>query len=633
MKVAYQDLKRFFVDNISLEEISEKLFQLGHEHEIDNDIYDIEFTPNRGDCLSLLGLARELKVFYDIHENFEIYNNDVQPLELDFENLSPNDAPLISFLEIEIDNPPKKYKEYLESYFNSLGIKKNNFFTDISNYISYELGQPTHCFDSKKINGQISFISGNFNKKFKTLLDTEIKLSGQNCIFKNNNEIVSLAGIMGGKQTSCSSNTTKVLVECAYFNPESIIGKSIKYNLNSDAAYKFERGVDYKCHELVFRRFIKIIEEHTEIKDLSMSFYKAKEIFDRELDIDIHKINDILGTSISKEFFTNTLKKLGFEINNKIKIPSYRNDISSQNDLAEEVARVIGYNNINRESIKIDQIKKPHKNETINLVKSFLIKEGFYEVINYPFSDEKKSNSILIDNPLDLNKPYIRSDLRGSLIKNLLYNERRQKDSVKLFEISDVYFDEITMQSNLKLGIVASGRLGNNHKQFSKKIDDIYLNNLLIKLFSNSELSFKKIDRDSLDTKIKNNLYYIELELDDIRINKELFKTFKKNKPSFKKYNQTSDYPMSSRDFSFSISDPNKYDDVIDNLESINDKHIKSYYIFDFYKNEASRELKLGVRFNFQSQEYTLSDKQIQESIDNILEPIINIDGVSVPGL
>ena len=140
MKFLYQDLASFFSEKPSKDLLSDRLFQLGHEHEIDDDIFDMELTPNRGDCLSLAGLSRDLHCFFGSSGNIEIYDNEIEDLNIDFENLAPDQCPQISFLEIEIDDHEKEYLPYLENYFSKLGNNKTNFFTDISNYISYGVG-------------------------------------------------------------------------------------------------------------------------------------------------------------------------------------------------------------------------------------------------------------------------------------------------------------------------------------------------------------------------------------------------------------------------------------------------------------------------------------------------------------
>ncbi len=194
MKIAYKHLVKNIIGNPSIEEISDHLFQLGHEHEIEKNIFNMEFTPNRGDCLSLNGLLRDLSVFYDTNVNQEIYNEELKILDIDFENRSQDICPQISFLKLEIESIPDKYKDYLNNYFIDLNLNKNNFFTDISNYISYENGQPTHCYDADKINGKLVFQELDTDQEFKTLLGNTINLTSKNSVFLLDNKIINLAG-------------------------------------------------------------------------------------------------------------------------------------------------------------------------------------------------------------------------------------------------------------------------------------------------------------------------------------------------------------------------------------------------------------------------------------------------------
>ena len=277
MKIAYSHLSQYIEENPTIEQISDNLFQLGHEHEIDSGIFDMEFTPNRGDCLSLNGLLRDLSVFYTVDFNQEIYTEKLEDLQIDFENLSESICPKISFLKLEIENVPEIYKGSLDNYFKDLGLNKNNFFTDISNYLSYETGQPTHCYDASKMGGKLVFHEIEKSEEFETLLDKKITLTGKNSVFSLNDNIINLAGIVGGKSTSCSTNTKTVIVECAFFQPEAIIGKSVKYDIQSEASHKFERGVDPECHDKVLRRFIKLVGEHTNIKEMSIISYKSED--------------------------------------------------------------------------------------------------------------------------------------------------------------------------------------------------------------------------------------------------------------------------------------------------------------------------------------------------------------------
>ena len=279
------------------------------------------------------------------------------------------------------------------------------------------------------------------------MLDKEITLEGENIVFTSNDKVINLAGVVGGKESACSSDTNSVIVECAHFNSEAIIGKSLQYGIQSDAAYKFERSVDPYCHDYVLKRFIQIVKDHANIKSLKIFSKSYKERYDNAVSYDLNNINKIIGTDINQEKFASFLTNLNFRVSDsQVIVPSFRHDINTENDIAEEIARCIGYNNINPMPLEINNANSKSSEEITtkeNKIKSLLIDNGFYEVINFPFS-EKSKNCIKVDNPIDSGKPYFRENIIDSLAQNLLFNERRQHDSIKLFEISDIY----TMNDN-----------------------------------------------------------------------------------------------------------------------------------------------------------------------------------------
>tara|TARA_X000000950_G_C13917878_1_gene661879 strand:- start:4890 stop:6800 length:1911 start_codon:yes stop_codon:yes gene_type:complete len=636
MKLTYSDILDFLIEKPSIDSLSKNLFQLGHEHEIEDQIFNMEFTPNRGDCLSLDGLAQDLNFFYGKSEALDIYQEDIEELEINFENLSKNDCPEISFLKIEIDKPALKFNDKIESYFKEHKINKTNFFVDISNYVSYELGLPLHCYDGNYVKKDLTFCNKECDDDFETLLNNKIKLSGKNCVFMQEGEIINLAGVMGGSSTSCSQETTQVLVECAYFKPESIIGKSVKYNLASDAAHKFERGVDRLKQERTLRRFIKIVEEHSNIKSIKLKSFNFIDYERKFININKNAIESILGISLKSEEFLDYLNKLGFIVNQQIEIPSHRHDIFTQNDIAEEVARLIGYNEIQEAKFDISNLINKEDEIKLEPVRDFLIKRGFNEIINYPFSSLKVKESIVIDNPLDINKGFFRLNLKDSLINNLLYNERRQKDSVKMFEISDIYYlnKNLEIQRSIHIGIIATGRVGYNHDEFAKKIDKEFLENSIKGLFKKDEVKFELISREGLNSRSKDKIYYLETELGKIE---NLFAQTDSNslprKAFSTKYVPISEFPSSSRDFSFLISDLQNYSKVIQYINEFDHKYLKDSFIFDFYKDQSSHSVKLGVRIIFQSHEKTLAEKEIVESYQELLNPILKLSGVSIPGL
>jgi len=634
MKIAYSHLSQYIEENPTIEQISDSLFQLGHEHEIDSGIFDMEFTPNRGDCLSLNGLLRDLAVFYTVNLNQEIYTEKLEDLQIDFENLSESICPQISFLKLEIDKVPETYKNSLDKYFTGLSLNKINFFTDVSNYLSYETGQPTHCYDANKMDGKLVFHETEKNVEFETLLDKKITLTGKNSVFSLNDNIINLAGVVGGKATSCSTNTRTVIVECAFFKPEAIIGKSLKYDIQSEASHKFERSVDRECHENVLRRFIKLVGEHTNIKEMAIISYKFKDNPIHQLPINVQKINQIIGINITENKYLDYLSKLHFDIEKgMIKVPSFRGDVKTQNDLAEEVARAIGYDNIPKLEISIPKNEKKNYKDLENKLRLFLLDHGFYEVINSPFVSLPAEEAIKVDNPLDSNREYLRINITNSLVENLLFNERRQKDSIKLFEISDVYSFNNSINKKRKLSIIASGRVGLNFEDFSKKITKKYLTVLFQEILPNKIFNFETLSRDLLDTKIKNEIVALEVDIDKFSSDTLLYKEVSKPPENFVQYSPISELPCSFKDISYSIKDYNKIEELQDLLLNYQSEIIKNVYIFDYFKNEKQKEIKIGFRFIFQSKKATLNSAEIESVYNDLVIKSLKISGISIPGI
>lgn len=635
MKIAYKHIIENIKERPDIDDLSNKLFQLGHEHEItENGIFEMEFTPNRGDCLSLNGLLRDLNLFYDVKFIKDIYKDHINTLNLNFINNAINDCPNISFLKIDIEEVPKSYTQQLEKYFIDLDVKKNNFFTDVSNYIAYEIGQPTHCYEASKIEDGIKLDYFEGTRKFKTLLDKTIEICDKNLVFFNDkNDIINLAGVIGDQSTSCSKNTKSVIIECAYFNPEALIGKSVKYSIASEAAHKFERNTDPNCHQYALKRFIKIVEENSKITNLEIATHSFDIPRDKTIDYSLNQINKILGTNISEELCRNILESFGFILNDtSIVIPSHRHDISCMNDIAEEVARAVGYNNIKTKRLNRLIAKEDNRDKDIeNQIRNLLVENGFNEVINQPFVSIKNKNSISIDNPLDVSRGYLRTSLKSSLLDNLIYNERRQKDSIKLFEISDIYSSELDASKKF-LGIIVSGRVDKNYKDFIKKLDKKYLSRILNNYVDDFDLNVEIIPRQDTESKSKNTITYLEIPVSDISTLNESKNIVKKNSMDYK-YEPISEYPSSSRDISFAINDFSKLEILKNLILSFENDLIKEVFIFDYFFNSKNQVIKIGFRLVFQSKKSTITEKQVNTIMDDIIDKTNKIDGINIPGI
>ena len=634
MKISYKHILENIKSNPDIDELSEKLFQLGHEHEILGTIFDFEFTPNRGDCLSVKGVLRDLKLFYEVDVENKIYDEAIKPFELNFKNNAKKHCKKISFLKIEVDKIPSIYSDCIENYFNDLDIKKNNFFADMSNYISYETGQPTHCYDFDKFPDELKLDFTERKSSFETLIDGKnIELIGKNLVFLDqNNEVINLAGVIGGNSTACNKQTKTAIIECAHFDPEIIMGKSLKFSINSEAAHKFERNVDQDCHDYVLRRFIYIIKNHTTIKNIEI--FNQNELEPKIITIpySANAINKILGVNLSLEEITKLLSRLGFKVYaDSVGIPSYRNDVRTINDISEEIARAVGYNNIESKNFNISFNKDIKINQAENYLKNALVDNGFHEVINDPFVSVNKNNSISVDNPLDTNRSFLRLNLKDSLIKNLAYNENRQQDSIKLFEIADIYTCNSDERTRM-LSIIASGRVDKNYLDFSKKIDDKYILNILKEFIRQEEVVFKKIPREEVNSKSNNHISFCNVIIDSsLSIEYENYSS--KRNISNLKYKKISDFPSSIRDLSFSIQNYSQCKDLEDLVLNFKDILLKDVYIFDYYNNTDKCEIKLGFRFVFQSINSTITDSDVNKVMEKIISAALQFDSVKIPGM
>ena len=315
----------------------------------------------------------------------------------------------------------------------------------------------------------------------------------------------------------------------------------------------------------------------------------------------------------------------------KIIIPSFRHDVDDLNHIAEEVARVIGYNKIPLKNLDILS-REPHQNKNEDTLRLLLANKGFYETINYPFESEEETSSIKLDNPLDSNKPFLRTSIANSLIRNLEYNERRQKDSIKLFEISNLYELGDDLIEKRKLAIIMTGRIGQNYKDFNKFIDLEYSKKVLLEI-SEDFSDVEEIPRSIVNSKNNTKIFFAEIDLCNLSINEDTESLKSLIKINNIVYSDISEYPSTKRDLSFLIKDNSKKKVLLLMLESFNNKLLKEKFMFDLYEDPKSGNIKVGYRFIFQSDLKTLTDEEVDKVINAIVESTLEIDGIEIPGL
>ena len=237
--------------------------------------------------------------------------------------------------------------------------------------------------------------------------------------------------------------------------------------------------------------------------------------------------------------------------------------------------------------------------------------------------------SFEVDNPLDSNRKYLRTNLKDSLLKNLLYNERRQKDCVKLFEITDIYTTEF--ECKRVLGIIASGRVDKNYQDFNKKINENYFKDILdSKITSANSITYQNLSRENLDTKSKETVIFCEIEINSSF--KVDYIDFKNNDVNYN-YTPISEFPLSSRDLSFSIKDFKNSKVLQEYILNFSDTLLKEVFIFDYFYNDKTNEIKIGFRFIFQDTRTTITETKVNNIMDVIIENSIKLNGVNIPGL
>ena len=476
---------------------------IGNILDIEDEIYDFEITPNRPDCLGILGIANELKCAINREEkenilikkgDFEKVANVVEKIDNIIVNVESEDVkrylaiPLYNVKNIET---PKEIKERLQT----MGVNpKGNILVDISNYIMFETGNPTHIFDldilnninnDKNSNNELVVKIANNSGKIELLNDEKLELSDDLTISVNG-ENLALVGIMGGKNSGVNENTKNILIEIATFERKKIRDTSRKYNVRTESSSRFEKKLSPRLPELAFLRMITLMKDLGVIDEnvfksgkISVIDYIRKDVkenFENKQNTLINfssgDINKVLGMDITEEEMLDILTKLGFEkYNGETSIlvkPYIREDIERKEDLAEEVIRFYGYDNLKETLPKLERgnIYKGNDKDLSVITKdirNILKIEGYNQIITYGFiskedllklekiEEEIERESIYVLNKLSSDYEIMRNTHIPSILKTVSYNERMQNDNLKLYEIAAVFKEKENLEDNKEL--------------------------------------------------------------------------------------------------------------------------------------------------------------------------------------
>lgn len=617
-------------------------------------IWEIGVTPNRGDCMSHLGVARELANYFDIPLIQQSFKDQSSIKNILVANSGDTEL-CSSYNSVEIENVQiKESSLLLRTRLSAIDVRVINNIVDYTNYVLHDIGQPLHAFDRDKLFGTVSVRLANEGEEILTLDNQQRKLDSSSLIITDDDKPVALAGVMGGLETEVTEETKNLLIESAYFDKVSIMNTSRKLNLISDASIRFERGIDRDIQNKGLERFVELFEDDQEILYSSIqedrtSIYQSEKIILNKEDI-----KKLLGQDLEDDFIVKTLNNLQipFEIKDNEIIfeqPSWRYDLERSVDLIEELAKHYGFNNF-ESALPIGNNLNNYGNywDVRSYMLSKLTSFNYFETQTLSFVEDNSNNlftpekeSVKVINPIDQTNQFLRTNLIHSLINVYRNNLIKNDESHAYFEINNVYslnknkeYKDIPEQIYSLAILLPSTLKNNDFRNETTNIDIYYLVNTLNALlpgfthehierpgmhanysysliFNNKivgyfgQLSYKLMDKYEL----QNPIYIAQLNLENISLNE--IKNIK--------YTPLSQYPFLKFDLSFNVPSDFISIELIDEIKNVLSENENKISIFDdFYKDDSRN---LGVRIETRSYQETISEEESSE----LLEEIVNI--------
>ncbi len=642
-----------------------------------NDIiFDISLTPNKADCLSHIGVARELSAYngnlvkipeINILENDNNISDKIKVIIEDKEKCQRYAARVIRDVKV------KESPDWLKNRLLLLGLRPRNVVVDVTNYVLMECGQPLHSFDLNKITGNtIICKTAKANEKFTTLDSKERILDDSMLMICDAEKSVAIGGVMGGENSEINDNTTDVLLESAFFNPSSIRRTSKKLAIQSDASYRFERGVDIDNITYALNRASQLIAELTGgiiDKGIIDVYPNPKEKL--VLKLRYKRANDIIGINISSDDMVDMLKKLRFEpieITNEfvsVEVPFSRVDVSMEIDLIEEIARLYNYDNIDADysvSVSLSESKVPDKLALPELrpkISDYFIKRGFKQIITQNMIDPGSAkifddDYIKIANPLGEELSVMRPSIVPSILKTIEKNIRLGNNDLSLFEIGRSFHYNANLEDTFIKGYLEREELiialvGNRSPvQWNKKdnANDFYDIKGIIEdfidyfRFKGIKLKISTIDNPVFSKNSMTILNKKEIIGDFGEVDTELLKKFnieskvyianldlsKLYKIDIEKayYSPVSPFPKITRDLGFVLDKTTSAQSVQSEINSKGGKLLNSTSIFDVFEGKSLGEGKKSLAFslNFSSTERTLTDEEVNLTLDKIISAV-----------
>ena len=642
-------------------------------------VIDLSITPNRPDCLGVRGVARDLAAAgvgkLKLTSNINIKNNGAQKIKVSITKEKNQGCTIFGSCLIK-DVANKESPKWLKDKIESLGQKPISAIVDITNYVMLDLNRPLHAYDADKIDKEIIVRNSVKGETFEALDNKEYKLDNDMCVISDKSGVLGLGGIIGGTRSGTELNTKNILLESAYFLPRSIRKTSKLLNIDTDAKFRFERGIDPQSVELGLKKASKLITEICGGKVSKFDVQKIKKDKKNKIKFKISLLERIAGFKVKDKEIIKILTDLGFEVSKKkleleLKIPSWRPDITQPIDIVEEIVRIKGFNNI-----KILEPEKTRFKDTLNkqqklfhFLQRSVASKGYFETVTWSFTDSKlnslfKENykEIKIVNPISSDLDVLRNSIFSNLTSYLKKNLDRGFKDVSLFEIGPIFKDNKPGEQLTVIGAIKSGKISRlNWNEENRSVDLFDAKKDVIQTLVEAGY-----DRQNLFVREKSPSYYhpgksgsVYLNKDDIDpvayfgeihpniikkidiktealVGFEIYLDYLKDKKiklkDLKSQFKFSDYQKSDRDFAFVVDKHFKAQDLIDIISSIDESLIKSVKIFDVYEGENIPKDKKSIALNvtIQSSEKTLEESDLEKINKLIISTVETKSGAKI---
>jgi phenylalanyl-tRNA synthetase beta chain len=665
---------------IGLGEANEGIIELSEEEQvgkplneiidINDNIIDVSLTPNRGDCLSLKGVAREVAVF----NNIEFTETKTKPvnatskakrkIKLSAKEQCPRYiGRIIENVDTSVSTPL-----WLSEKLRRSGVRSINIIVDITNFVMLELGQPMHAFDNDLLKGDINVRFPEKNEKIKLLDESEHQLKPNTLLITDDSGPLAMAGIMGGYDSAVTTASKNIFLESAFFAPEAIIGQSRQYGLHTESSHRFERGVDPELQEKATERASELILQLCGGEVGPLVEMNSEENLPENKQVILRKaqIYRVLGVDLEDQFVTDTFSKLEMQCELKenqwfIKPPSHRFDINIEVDLIEELARIYSYDAIQVASPSNHlKMKRPNPvHLATKQIREILINRDYQEVITYSFIDPElnkllndKGKFISLANPIAPELSEMRGSLIAGLLNSLQYNLKRQQDRIRLFETGLIF----NGNDDLKQDYHVAGLIYGNvyEKQWDKenistnffdlKNDvEVILSSLLDKTCIEYKQSESKIlhPGQAVDVYIDGNkagsfgqLHPKIASQFDLKKEVYLFDFEVKNitKRTVIKFKPISKFPSVNRDIAVVINETVSLADVLSSIRNDATEALSNLELFDVYQGEGIEKKKksLALGLTFQVTSSTLTDEEVETIMGNVLDGLYNKFGATL---